>query len=62
MDNFKYELNKNLLKVQNLFSKDSKQNTLKPQLHLLTLILKNSEKDIKIDLNDPSIQNENDYD
>ena len=62
VDSFKYELNKNLLKVQNLFSKDSKQNTLKTSIAFInTNSGKIFGKDIKIDLNDPSIQNENDY-
>ncbi len=62
VDNFKYEVNKDLLKVQNLVSKDSQNNTFKTSIAFIkTNSGKIFGKDIKIDLKNNSAKNENDY-
>ena len=61
-DSFKYEVNKDLLKVKNLVSKDSLNNTLKTSVaYINTKSGKIFGKDIKIDLGSQSSQNDNDY-
>ncbi len=61
-DNFEYEVNKNLIKVKNLISKDSQDNTFKTSLaYINTNSGKIFGKDIKIDLKNKSAQSENNY-
>ena len=60
VDSFVYEINKNLIKVKNLVSKDEEENTFKTSIAFInTNSKKVFGKDVKIDLNNPS--NENDY-
>ncbi len=62
VDSFKYEVDKDLLKVKNLVSKDSQLNTFKTSIAFInTNSGKVFGKDIEIDLNDTSTQDENDY-
>ena len=61
-DSFKYEVNKDLLKVKNLVSKDSLNNTFKTSIaYINTNSGKIFGKDVKIDLSSQSGQNDNDY-
>ncbi len=62
VDNFKYEINKDLLKVKNLVSKDTQNNTFKTSIAFIKLNSgKIFGKDIKIDLKNQLAKNENDY-
>ena len=62
VDSFVYEINKDLIKVKNLFSKDVQKNTFKtPVAFINTSSGKIFGKDIRIDLKNPSIESDNDY-
>ncbi len=62
VDSFIYEINKNLIKVKNLISEDSEKNKFRTSIAFIkTDSKKVFGKDVKIDLNNPSIQSENDY-
>ena len=61
-DNFKFELNNNLLKVNNLIVKDADENTFKtPLAYINTNSGKVFGKDISIELKNQSNNNENNY-
>ena len=61
-DNFEYEIDKYLIKVNNLISKDTQNNTFRTSLaYINTNSGKIFGKDIKIDLKNKSAQSENDY-
>ena len=62
VDSFVFEINKKLIKVKNLVSKDPEQNTFKTSIAFIkTDSKKVFGKDVKIDLNNPSIQSKSDY-
>ncbi len=61
-DNFEYEIDKDLIKVNNLISKDTQNNTFRTSLaYINTNSGKIFGKDIKIDLRNKSAQGVNDY-
>jgi len=62
VDSFVYEVNKDLLKVQNLVSQDAQLNTFRTSVAFInTNSRKVFGKDIKINLNNPSTQSTDDY-
>tara|TARA_B110000444_G_scaffold242605_1_gene260089 strand:- start:2856 stop:5237 length:2382 start_codon:yes stop_codon:yes gene_type:complete len=62
VDSFVFEINKNLIKANNLISQDAQLNTFKtPIAFINTNSGKVFGKDVKIDINDSSIQGENNY-
>ena len=62
VDSFIYEINKNLIKVKNLISEDFEKNKFRTSIAFIkTDSKKVFGKDVKIDLNNPSIESENDY-
>ncbi len=62
VDDFIYEIEKDLIKVNNLISKDTQQNTFKTSVAFINVKSKKIYgKDVKIDLNNLSAEEEGDY-